>query len=171
MNFDDYYKVGYIAKPHGLKGELTIFIDADVPNDITVLDSVFVNEGEALIPYFITHISVNGNKAFVKFEDVDTIDTAELLCKRSLYLPKTARPKSTKGGFYDDEVIDFQVTDETLGKLGTITDVMSDGPNPLLVMDYQEKEVLIPINSPFITFVDKRKKIITVNLPDGFLDI
>lgn len=171
MDITACYKIGYILKPHGLKGEVTISIDPDIPNDFSTLDAVFINEGENVVPYFITAISVSGNKAFVKFEDVDTVEAAENLSKRSLFLPKTARPKSERGEFYDDEVIGFHVTDESLGELGTITDVMSAGPNRLLIMDYQEKEVLIPIHSPFITSVNKSKKKISVNLPEGFLDI
>jgi 16S rRNA processing protein RimM len=45
------------------------------------------------------------------------------------------------------------------------------GPNRLLALDHNGKEVLIPVNSPFITRINKSKKMITVNLPEGFLDI
>jgi 16S rRNA processing protein RimM len=36
---------------------------------------------------------------------------------------------------------------------------------------HEGKEVLIPVNSPFITSINKSKKKISVNLPEGFLDI
>jgi 16S rRNA processing protein RimM len=48
---------------------------------------------------------------------------------------------------------------------------MQAGPNRLLVVKHADKEILIPMNGPFITSVNKTKKRITVNLPDGFLDI
>jgi ribosomal 30S subunit maturation factor RimM len=35
----------------------------------------------------------------------------------------------------------------------------------------KNKEVLIPLNSPFIVSTNKTKKLIKVALPDGFLDI
>jgi 16S rRNA processing protein RimM len=171
MTVDDCYKIGYVLKPHGLKGEVTISLDADLPNDFSALDAVFVGAGDSLVPYFISGNSVTGNKAFVKFEDVDTLQDAEELTKKNVYLPKSARPKSERGEFYDDEAIGCSVTDQNLGELGVITDVMIAGPNRLLVMDYQEQEVLIPINSPFIISVNKSKKRITTELPEGFLDI
>jgi 16S rRNA processing protein RimM len=123
------------------------------------------------VPYFIQHVSVRDAKAFVKFEDVDTPEEAAKISKLAIYLPKTARPKSTRGEFYDDEVKDFEVVDQTLGVLGLVTEVMQAGANRLLVLMHHEKEVLIPINSPFIISVNKSKKKISVDLPEGFLDI
>ena len=33
MNIDDCYQLGYIIKPHGLKGELQLLLDVDSPED------------------------------------------------------------------------------------------------------------------------------------------
>jgi 16S rRNA processing protein RimM len=41
----------------------------------------------------------------------------------------------------------------------------------LLTLNYNTKEVLIPVNGPFITSTNKTKKLIKVDLPEGFLDI
>jgi len=93
------------------------------------------------------------------------------ISKQSLYLQKSIRPKSSRGEFYDDEIIDFEVYDEEKGLLGKIREVMQAGPNRLLVVDYDEKEVLIPVNGPFIASVNKTKKKVLVNLPEGFLEL
>ena len=50
-------------------------------------------------------------------------------------------------------------------------EVVQAGPNKLLAVNHHEREVLIPLNSPFVEGVNKSKKKITVTLPDGFLDI
>jgi 16S rRNA processing protein RimM len=171
MTVEECYKIGFVVKPHGLKGGVSISLDADIPNDFSTLDAVFLGAGESLVPYFIVENSVTGNRAFVKFEDVDTLEDAEELSRKTVYLPKSARPKSKGGEFYDDEIIGCSVEDQQLGELGIIIDVMIAGPNRLLVMEYKEKEVLIPINSPFIISVSKSKKRVTTELPDGFLDI
>jgi 16S rRNA processing protein RimM len=171
MDIRDCYKIGYILKPHGLKGEVTISIDEDVPNELDELETLFLAKGETLVPYFIDAISVKGDKAYVKFEDVDSADEAKAISKHALYLPKSARPKSLRGEFYDDEITGFSVTDENLGPLGNITEVTAAGPNKLLALDHNGKEVLVPINSPFIISINKSKRKITVNLPEGFLDI
>jgi 16S rRNA processing protein RimM len=158
-------------KPHGLKGEVTISIDQDAPENFEELQTLFLEKNNRLIPHFIEAISVRGDKAFVKFEDVDTHENASAISKCSLYLPKAERPASGKGEFYDDEIIGFVVTDKELGELGTIIAVETAGPNRLLSVQTMEKEVLIPVNSPFINSINKSKKTVTVTLPEGFLDI
>jgi 16S rRNA processing protein RimM len=171
MNIESTYKIGLVLKPHGLKGEVTISLDAEALAGLDGIESVFLEKDQRLVPYFIESISVRGEKAFVKFEDIDSYEAAEGISKRAIYLPKSTRPKSGRGEFYDDEVIGFLVQDEALGELGEISEVVDAGANRLLVLHHQGKEVLIPVNSPFVSSVNKSKKRIVVNLPDGFLDI
>jgi 16S rRNA processing protein RimM len=171
MEIKDCYKIGFVLKPHGLKGAVTISIDADIPNDISELETVFLQEQHHLVPYFIESISLKGNKAFVKFEEIDTPEDADRISKTAIFLPKTERPKSGRGEFYDDEIPGFTVEDENVGDLGKVVEVMAAGANRLLVLDHAGKEVLIPINSPFIKSINKTKKRVVVNLPEGFLDI
>lgn len=163
------FKIGYIAKTHGLKGEVTImYTDA---TDLESVKSVFIELKNNLVPYFIEHASSRLDKAFIKFEDVNSLEAASALKGCSIYLDKSVRPKLKRGEFYDDEVIDFTVEDEDLGLLGTINEVIQSGPSRLLALNYLGKEVLIPINGPFIQSVNKTKKKIVVQLPDGFLDL
>jgi 16S rRNA processing protein RimM len=158
-------------KPHGLKGQVTIALDSVAPDDFASIETVFVEKSERLLPYFIEAISLKGNKAFLKLEEVNTPEEAERISKSALYLPKSVRPKSGRGEFYDDEVIGFDVADSEHGFLGRIGEVVHAGPNKLLSVNYHEKEILIPLNSPFIQSVDKNTKKITVTLPDGYLEI
>jgi 16S rRNA processing protein RimM len=171
MKLESCYKIGVIAKPHGLKGEVTILLE-DTQVDWDATKSVFVLTGASqLVPYFIENISVRGTKAFLKFEDVDSPELAASISKREIYLPKSERPKSGKGEFYDDEISGFTVTDELNGELGTVEGVEMSGMNRLIVVKNGDKEILIPVNSPFILSINKTRKKISVNLPEGFLDI
>ena len=171
MKIEDCFKVGFIMKPHGLKGQVTVSLQEQLASD-DPLQAVFVEENNRLIPYFVQEISVRGDKAYVKFEDVDTPEAAEALSKKSLYLPKKSRPASGRGEFYDDEVVGFEVVDSNHGAIGSVREVTSAGANKLLVVSKGNKdEVLIPLNSPFITNVNKKKKVLSVELPEGYLEI
>ena len=171
MTTDTCYKIGFILKPHGLKGGVTIALDPEAPEEFGGIQTLFVEVKDKLLPFFIEGISLRGNKAFLKLEEVNSPEDALRISKSAIYLPKSARPKSGRGEFYDDEVIGFEVLDSEVGSLGKITEVVQAGPNKLLSVDYHQKEVLIPLNSPFINSVNKSRKKITVTLPDGFLDI
>jgi 16S rRNA processing protein RimM len=174
MNINGCFNIGYVVKTHGLKGEVTISLgEYSVEELASVLEDqpIFIEIDKQLVPYFIKSIVPSGTKAIVKFDDVNSLEEAAKLAKRGLYLSKDVRPKSKRGEFYDDEIIDFNVTDEKLGSLGKIVEVVQAGPNKLLALEHNGREVLIPVNSPFITSINKSKKVITVSLPEGFLDI
>lgn len=170
MDISACYKIGYILKPHGLKGEVTVSLDPDGP-EFDSLESLFIEKNNRLIPHFIESVSVRGDKAFVKFEDVDSPESAGAISKCAAYLPKASRAKSGKGEFYDDEIIGFEVSDSEAGVLGKVVEVTQAGPNKLLSVDHNGKEVLIPVNGPFIASINKSKKKISVTLPEGFLEI
>ncbi len=168
---DAYYKIGFIMKPHGLKGEVTVALGTDVPEDMETIRTIFVEIGEKPLPFFIERISLKGDRAFLKLEDIDTPERAREISKASLYLPKSARPKSGRGEFYDDEVIGFEVTDTQHGTLGHVSEIVRAGTNKLLAVSDGDREVLIPLNSPFLNSTNKGKKKISVTLPEGFLEI
>ena len=49
--------------------------------------------------------------------------------------------------------------------------MFDSGSQDLIAMQYQEKEVLIPLTDEVVTKVDKPSKTIYTTLPDGLLDI
>lgn len=171
MNREDSYTIGFIMRPHGLKGELTISLNVNAPENWSQIKSVFVDKNGSLVPYFIEWINIQKNRAILKFEDVSSYDQAAVFKGNSLHLAIKQRPKLKKGEFYDDEIIDFQIVDESLGFLGVVKDVERSGISRFLIVNYQEKELLIPVQFPILKSIDKVKKEISVNLPDGFLDI
>ena len=168
MDLSQYIKIGYVAKTHGLKGEVTFQLATDAP-DPEVGQVLMFEKNGAVVPHFVKEISINGAKAFVKLEDSNTLEAAEQLKGNSIYLEKSKRPKLKRGEFYDDELIGFAVYDTEAGKLGIVNRVENQGLNKLL--DVGEKNLLIPVNGPFITSISKAKKRIDVELPEGFLEI
>lgn len=171
MDISSCYRIGLISKPHGLKGEVTVLLDSHIPNDFASLDTVLVEQAGSLVPYFIQTVSVTGNKAFTKFEDVDNLEQAQEIAKCPLFLPKTARPTPAPGTFYDDEIFGFDVEDEQFGPLGKVAEIIQSGLQRLLAIDTDSKEILIPIEGPFIQNIDREQKKILVLLPEGFLEL
>jgi 16S rRNA processing protein RimM len=169
MDIHACYKIGYVAKTHGLKGEVTLILSERV--DLKTTKSILVEIRQQLVPYFIEHFSDRGDRAFVKFEDVNDPEQAKSLKGCSLYLAKKARPPLNPGEFYDDEITGFEVEDVALGVIGTVREVVQIGPNRLLAIRGVNKEILIPIHGPFIQSLNKSKKKFKVDLPEGFLDI
>jgi len=171
MDIDSCYQLGYVIKPHGLKGDVSIFIDADNPQAYRNLESVFIQQDNQLVPFFISRIKISGEKAILNLEESNDIDSAQLLKGSALFLPLTALPKLDEDQFYFYEIIGFVIEDENLGEIGQVITVYDAGPQDLLAIDHKSIEVLLPINDHTIIKVDKNKKQIIVNIPDGLLDI
>lgn len=170
MNFEACYQLGYVLKAHGLKGELVIEIDADNPQEYSEMESIFVEVNKKLVPFFIERIQLNGSKAIIKFEEIEAIDQAKTFKGSRIYLPLEVLPE-LDDGYYFHELIGFQVIDSKEGELGKISGVFDSGSQDLIAMEYQEKEVLIPLTDEVVTKVDKKAKCISTTLPDGLLDI
>ncbi len=170
MRVEDCYQLGNITKPHGLHGEVQVFLDVDIPEAYQNLESVFVLNGQKLVPFFIDTISIQPTKVIVKFEDVDSRESAEEICGKALYLPLSFLPELDEDQYYYHEIIGFNIIEasETLGEVENIYNF----PNQdLIATTVQNNEVLIPIQDDIVTKVDKHKKEIYVQLPDGLLDV
>ncbi len=167
------YYLGKITRTNGNKGGLSIFLDVDDPQEYQGLDAIFVEIKKQLIPYFIDEIKIHTSKntALVYFEDVDDVETATLLTNCNLYLPLASLPALKGNKFYFHEVTDFMLIDQQFGTIGKIKEILEYPNQALFQTFYKEKEVLIPINDLFIKNVDRAKKEILLDLPEGLLDV
>lgn len=173
MTVDDCYQLGYVVKTHGLKGELQIYLDVDSPNQYRNLESVFVLNGQRLVPFFIESISFNGAKAIVAFEDLHELSAAQALKGKEIYLPLSALPKLKGNEFYLHEIVGFQLIDSNTDKtVGEIENVIESGPQLLLaVVTENGVEILIPYVKSLLTKLDRNEKIISLKVPEGLLDV
>jgi len=60
MQKSECFSLGKITKPHGLKGEVTIWLDVDVPENYIGLDALFLEIKGQLVPYIIEELQVRG---------------------------------------------------------------------------------------------------------------
>ena len=173
MEKDACYYLGKITRTNGTKGGLSIFLDVDDPLEYSNLDAVFIEIKGQLIPYFVAEISIHNSKntAVVYFEDLTDVEQASKLSNCDLYLPLSSLPVLEGNKFYFHEVIDFLLIDEVFGKIGKVKQVLEYPNQALFQCFYEEKEVLIPIKDLFIKHVDKENKTITLNLPEGLVQI
>jgi len=171
MTPEDCFELGYIVRPHGLKGALHIHLDVDDPSKYIKMESVFVLTGGNLVPFSVKSLQINGVKGMLELEDVSSAEDARALKSCPLFLPLTLLPKLKEGQFYYHQVIGYTIVDTVTGPLGTIEDIYSSGAQDIINMKYQEKEVLVPVSNEIVLHADHGKKEVYVQLPDGLLDI
>ncbi|MEQ9165288.1 MAG: ribosome maturation factor RimM [Fulvivirga sp.] len=171
MNIDACYQLGYVIKKHGVKGEVSVLLDVDFPEEYSELESVFVEINQKLVPFFIEAIQIRDDKAVIKFEDIDDGPAADELKAKRVFLPLSTLPELDPGKFYYHQVVGYTVKDQTLGEVGIITGIFTSNMQDLITVDHDGTEILIPINDDIVHDADHENKILNVDLPEGLMDV
>ncbi|MFZ9981095.1 MAG: ribosome maturation factor RimM [Cyclobacteriaceae bacterium] len=163
------FKAGYISRTHGLKGEVTANLEKVVlPGEVI---KVFLESDGQFTEFEAEHFSARPDKAFIKLSGIDTIEQAQALRGSTLFLIIPERKSSAATEFYDEEISGFHIDDLELGRVGRVEKILNLPGNRLIECNRDGKTFLIPVNGPFIQKIDRRKKTISVNLPDGFMEL
>lgn len=166
----DVIKIGVFTKPHGVSGEIRLEFEGgafeEIPSEYIICDM----EG-ILVPFFIESYRLSGgNTGYVKFQRVDDLAYASRFMNVMAYLPNTVVDEEVEENIYD-ELIGFRMHDKTKGDIGVILDIDETTSNVLFVVDYNGKELLIPLHEDLIEGINSESKIIYVDLPEGLTDL
>ena len=172
MQLNDFYYLGKITKKFSFRGEVIIFLDTDSPKFYYNIKKIFININHVLTPFDITSVKPNKtNRIRVKINGIDTENDTEKLINKEIYLPLVSLPKTDENSFYYHEIIGYTVLGKDNKKVGNISGVNDQSPQHLFQINASGKKTLIPINDKLIIKIDKKNKIIKMDLPDGILDI
>jgi len=164
--------VGTVVNKFSFKGELLVKLDTDEPELFIEMESVFIEIGKNLVPFFIEKSQLHKSLLLrIKIEDIDDEPAADAMMKRDLYLPLSFLPALEGNKFYFHEVINFKMIDTHHGEIGTITGINDTTTQALFEVDHSGNEILIPLNDHFIDQVDRINKTITVTTPEGLIDL
>ena len=172
MDLKDSIYIGQIAKLHGYKGGVSLFLDVTHPEEYMDMESFFIEIDGILTPFFVESFKLK-NKGFaaVKFQGIDSEQEAKALLKKKVFIPETELRELDESNFYDHEVIGFEVEDVVKGEIGKVTAIADLKQNPLLVIEFKDKEILLPIFDGLIVEVDRKLKRLKVKAPDGLIDL
>jgi 16S rRNA processing protein RimM len=172
MNKADCFHLGYVAKLHGFKGEVSLFLDVTNPSDYEKIESVFIDINDQLTPFFIESFKLKNHPfAAVKFEGIDSEKDAKVIERKNLYLSTKYLPELSGTDFYDHEVVGFKVIDQNFGEVGVLESIIDLSINPLIQVLNGDKEVLIPMIKNIITKVDRENKELHLVAPEGLIDL
>lgn len=166
---EEVFKIGVINKPHGVKGEVSFTFTDDIFDRVDCDYLILLLDG-ILVPFFMEEYRFRSdNMALVKFEDIDTAEEARKFTNVEVYFPKKFMDEQedvTSWNFF----IGFRVEDEHHGYLGEITDVDDTTINVLFSIEKDGEELLLPAHEEFIIDLDRKKKVMKVDVPDGLIE-
>ncbi len=171
MRKQDCFHFGTVTRTHALKGEVVAHLLADNNTHFKNLESVFVELNNQLVPFFISGISIRGNSAIIKFDDYDSKEEGQKLIKCMLFLPNVMMPEPEEGEVNHHQLVGYAMLDPAGKPLGAI-EAIDEYPAQLIIRTtHQGREVLIPMADDFVVQIDHEAKTVTLNLPEGYIDL
>jgi 16S rRNA processing protein RimM len=168
---EGYIYLGKIVRTHGLKGEVGVYFDTEKPERFLCLNMFFIEINQKLIPFFISGLRLRGQMATVKIDGVNNLEEAYDFVKKKIFLPAHELPRQSDDDVYYTEMKGFEVKDKNLGSIGTIETITQMPQQWMAAVKNKDREILIPLVKEFILRIERKKKTIHVNLPDGFWEI
>jgi 16S rRNA processing protein RimM len=184
--------VGQIGKPHGIRGEVSVYVRTDEPEERFVAGSVFatevprdrrVNAGSAAavpgVPYqvppslVVESVRWHQGRGIVQFEGVHDRNVAEALRGVLLQVDSsTLKPPSDPDEFHDHQLVGLRVVSVGGEELGSVARIDHAPASDLIVLDKSGGgTALIPFVTALVPTVDVAGGRIVVDLPDGLLDL
>jgi 16S rRNA processing protein RimM len=165
--------VAEVLRPRGNHGEVLAKSQSDVPRRLENLKSAVARlRNGSDVPIKITEAWAHRGDWVLKLAGVDSIDAAERFRAADIWVPLPNRGTLPEGEFFQADLIGCTVIDAASGHcLGAVAGWQQYGGSPLMEVSVDGREVLIPFVSSIYRDVNLVARTITVELPEGLLDL
>lgn len=166
--------VGRLRKPHGLKGECSVFPIADEPERVlSVGCEVWLTglDGESVAgPLTISRSRSYHREWLVGFAGHESRSAVEGWRDLLVTVPgETARPLEADEVYLDD-LIGFSVRDLDGSSLGVVSDWLELPGGLTLEVQGPKREFLLPYRQEFVRRVDREGRMLVIEPIDGLMD-
>ena len=166
IDLNDFTKVGYVMKSHGNNGFLKISLE----KNIKLKEWVMFLIKQKPVPFFVEEWQrTTDSEAIIKCQDINTVDCAEDYVAFDILLPKSGVKR--KKGNLDVSIIGYRIFVDGFGEIGTLNEILEMPGQTMLQTFYKDQELLIPAVEEFVVEMNDKQKLISLNLPEGFLDL
>ena len=170
MDKNDHFYLGTISRKFSFKGEVVLQLNPDLESFPQDLKSVFVEIGQKRIPFFIEFTKQSKHNSYrLKFEDINTEDDAQNLVSRDVYVLRSEIDLDES--FRIEDLIGYVAFDTNDEEIGEITDINTMTIQSIFEIQTPQAKVLVPVNEDWILDIDEEHQEITLDLPDGLLEL
>ena len=175
----NYLRIGIIATTFGIKGEVKVISTTDDIKRFKSLKHIYIinkeeyhslEENDDLYNREILDIKLLNDKVVLKIKDIDSIDAAQKLINKEIYVKRDDATPLIQDEYYVADIIDKQlILDNKI--IGIVKDIMFTGSNANLITMYNNKEILIPMIKDFVDNIDLENNKIYLKTIDGLTDL
>ncbi len=139
--------IGDLVSPHGIRGEVKLYVVADSPDFALQFERFFIDEKQ----YSVEGARVHKNTVILRLSGIDSRDKAQGLIGKSLYFER-GDAELDDGQYFIADIIDFIVTDHETGRCyGRIKRVENHGATDIYYIENDRGEnFLFPAAPAFI---------------------
>lgn len=171
----NFIAIGEIVAPHGLRGEVRVIPLTDSPERFLGTAEVLLGtaqEEPARDPVPLEEAKLHGQFVLVKLAGVDSVEAAERLRGRFLYVPRAAALPLPEGRYYRFDLEGLAVVTEEGAPLGELVEVVENPANDLLVVRPPggKGDIFLPALKSVVREVDLAGGRMVVRLLPGMFD-
>ncbi len=167
----NYYHIGKIVATHGLTGEVVLQHALGKKTDLKGLETVFIEDKkDSFLPYFVENTGAkNEQEVYIKLEGFQTKEIARRLNQKDIWILKQDFDKFAAKSS-PISLLGYMMINKGQ-EIGEVLEVIEQPMQVLCKIHYNGNEALIPIHSESLQKIDKKKRQVFVDLPEGLLDI
>ncbi len=171
MNEKDRIEIGYVARPHGVHGDVVVMLYNPGSDLLRRLENVFLT-GKVAKTAEIRFAAPLSKGWKVHFEGFDERAAAESLKGTPVSVERDRLPDLPADENYVADLIGLEVTDANSGeRLGRLVRVWETGAHDCYVVDDPQGEILLPATSEVIVDVNLNEGTMQVRPPEGLLEL
>jgi 16S rRNA processing protein RimM len=163
--------LGRVIKVSGYEGAVIVKLDKILPENIPQMESVFLEVEGRPVPFFISLFEYSGTDILkLGFEGYCSDKKISEFIGCRVFLTETINNEYQSENNLD--LAGYDVYDQNDILLGSVSELITNRRQLLLnVISMKKKSILIPFHEHFIVRIDKKKKIIVMEIPEGLADI
>jgi 16S rRNA processing protein RimM len=164
----EYLVIGFLRRPHGVKGEILMDLHTDFPERIKTGMTVFV--GDDYQPAVIASRRAHASGLLLRFRGIKTPEEAGQYRNTLVYVPAANRPELPEGEYYHHQLVGLDVVTDEGRELGILADILETGANDVYVVrDADGNETLLPAIPAVILEVRLADRQMRVHLLEGLI--
>ncbi len=165
-----FLETGQIVSTHGVKGEVRFNPWCDSPEFMKRFKTLYFDaEGKKAVN--VVSCRPHGNIVILKLEGIDTVEEAQKLRNKTLYMNRKDA-KLPKGDWFIQDLIGCTVYDTDNSDIiyGELTDVAQTGANDIWYIEKNGKEYIIPAIKDVVINVDVEDSAVFIRPLRGIFD-
>lgn len=169
---EDFFRLGRSLKSHGTNGQLRLGIENSLKNYVQKDAYLFFMLNGSRVPFKVNFVE-DGAHFVVALDTITDKSLSDVLAGLEIWIPlHSVRPQHLKSPKnIRDKWDQFVIIAQDSGHHFPILRVEEFPQQLMAIISFEGKEVLIPLSEQLITSIDRKKREIYMQIPEGLLEL